>query len=109
MSRTEFIITTALVLLVAFLVGWFASWLVHRMSRSSSTTADVGQLDQMADALQEAEETRDQAVTYMNEREEELMGQLNQTETELRAAMEGLQHARHETDELRSYIERSNM
>ncbi len=107
MSRTEFIITTALVLLVAFLVGWFASWLVHRMSRTS--TADVGQLVQMADALQEAEETRDQAVTYMNEREEELMGQLNQTETELRAAMEGLQHARHETDELRAYIERANM
>ena len=37
------------------------------------------------------------------------MGQLSQTETELRAAIEGLQHARHETDELRNYIERANM
>lgn len=106
MSRIEFIVSTSIVLLIAFLIGWFASWVFHRVSRGGS--ADIGQLDQMADALSEAEETRDQAIAYMNEREEELMGQLSQTEAELRAAMEGLQHARHETDELRSYIERGN-
>ena len=39
MNRTEFIIATAIILLVAFTVGYFASWLVQRFSRVS--TAEV--------------------------------------------------------------------
>ena len=57
MSRSEFIIATAIVLFVAFLVGWFAHWLVHRFTRVNQ--ADFGELDKMAKELHEAEELRD--------------------------------------------------
>ncbi|MEC8042665.1 MAG: hypothetical protein VX181_18550, partial [Pseudomonadota bacterium] len=56
----------------------------------------------------EAEETRDQAITYLQQREAELTTQLSQTEAELSATMEGLREARHEAEELRAYIERTN-
>ena len=106
MNRTEFIIATAIILFVAFSLGWFASWLVNRFTRV--TKADVGELDKMAQALHEAEETRDQAITYLQQREAEITNQLSQTEAELRAAMDGLRDARREAEELRGYIERQN-
>ena len=104
MNRTEFIVATAIVLFVAFLLGWFASWLVHRVTRV--TQADMNELDQMAQALHDAEEARDQAITYMQQREAELTNQLTQTEAELRATMDGLREARTEAEELRGYIDR---
>ena len=103
MNRTELIITTAAVLFVAFLLGWFASWIIHRLLRG--TMADAGEIDRLAQSLHEAEETRDQAITYLQQREAELTNQLAQTEAELRAAMEGLRDAREEAEELRDYIE----
>jgi archaellum component FlaC len=103
-NRTEFIVATAIILFVAFALGWFASWLVNRFTRV--TKAEIGELDKMAQALHEAEETRDQAITYLQQRETEITNQLSQTEAELRAAMDGLREARQETEELRSYIER---
>lgn len=104
MSRTEFVIATAVILFVAFCAGWFANWLAHRFSRVSA--ADVGELDRMSQELHEAEETRDQAITYLQQREAELTNQLAQTDAELRAAMDGLRDARHEAEELRAYIDR---
>ncbi|WP_095588379.1 hypothetical protein [Actibacterium ureilyticum] len=106
MNRIEFILVTALVLFVAFMLGWFASWLIHRVGRV--TASDMNELDQMAQALHEAEETRDQAITYIQHREAELANQLTQTQAELGAAMDGLRAARHEADELRAYIERQS-
>ena len=104
MNRTEFIIATAIILFVAFMQGWFASWLVNRFTRV--TKAEIGELDKMAQALHETEETRDQAITYLQQREAEITNQLSQTEAELRAAMDGLREARQEAQELRTYIER---
>ncbi|MFA8387424.1 MAG: hypothetical protein ACEPO2_17505 [Pelagibaca sp.] len=104
MDRTEFIITTAIILFVAFCLGWFANWLVHRFTRVSQ--ADMDQLERMSQDLHEAEETRDQAITYLQQREAELTNQLAQTEAELAAAMEGLRDARHEAEEMRVYVER---
>lgn len=106
MTRTDFIITTAVILFVAFCLGWFANWLIHRFTRVSQ--ADVDQLERMSQELHEAEETRDQAITYLQQREAELTNQLVQTEAELSAAMEGLRDARHEAEDLRAYIERVN-
>ena len=57
--------------------------------------------------LHDAEETRDQAITYLQQREAELTNQLAQTEAELSAAMDGLREARREAEELRAWIERS--
>lgn len=100
MTSQQFIIATAIMLFVAFCLGWFANWLVHRFSRVAAD--DVAQLDRMSQELHEAEETRDQAITYLQQREAELTNQLSQTEAELRAAMEGLRDARHEAEELRA-------
>ncbi|KEO53207.1 hypothetical protein [Thioclava indica] len=104
MNRTEFVFATAIILFVAFALGWFASWLIHRLTRVSR--ADMGELEQMAQALHDAEENRDQTLAYYENREAELSTQLNQSEAELRAAMDGLRDARHEAEELRAYIER---
>ncbi|TCP44511.1 hypothetical protein [Rhodovulum marinum] len=104
MDRTEFIIVTTLVLFVAFLVGWVASWLVHRLAQV--TTENMDDLDHMAQALHEAEEGRDQAIAYLHQREAELTNRLSQSEAELRAAMDGLRDARAEAEELRAYVER---
>lgn len=106
MNRTEFIIATAVILFVAFCLGWFSNWLIHRFTRVSK--ADIGELEKMAQELHEAEETRDQAITYMQQREAELSNQLAQTEAELSATMEGLREARHEAEEMRAYIEKMN-
>jgi prophage endopeptidase len=106
MSRTEFIIATAIILFVAFCLGWFDNWLIHRFTRVAA--GDVAELDRMSQDLHEAEETRDQAITYLQQREAELTNQLSQTEAELRAAMDGLRDARYETEELRAYIESVN-
>jgi septal ring factor EnvC (AmiA/AmiB activator) len=104
MNRTEFVIATAIILFVAFALGWFAYWVIHRFTRVSK--ADMGELERMAKELHDAEEMRDQAITYIQQREADLTNQLSQTEAELSAAMEGLREARHEAEELRAYIER---
>jgi len=106
MNRSEFILATAVILFVAFCLGWFASWLVNRFTRV--TQADIGELERMAQTLHEAEETRDQAITYLQQREAEMSNQISQTAAELRAAMDGLREARREAEELRTYIERNN-
>jgi hypothetical protein len=102
-NRTEFILVTAIVLLAAFAVGWFTHWLLHRFTRV--TDGDMGEVDRLAQALHEAEEMRDQAITYLQQREAELTGQLAQSEAELRAAMEGLRDARRHAQELESRLE----
>ncbi len=105
MNRTEFIIAITIILIIAFALGWFANWLVHRLTRVSD--ADVSELESLAASLHEAEELRDQAITYIEQRESELTTQLSQSEAELRAAMEGLREARSENDHLRSKLEKS--
>ena len=106
MNGTEFIFATAAILFVAFISGWFAHWLVSRITRA--TRSDMDDLDRMAQELHQAEEERDEAVTYMQQREAELTNRLSQSEAELHAAMDGLRAARHEAEELRTYIERMN-
>lgn len=104
MNRTEFILATAVALFAAFALGWFAGWLVHRVTRVSR--ADIGELDRMAQALHDAEETRDQALAFLHTRERELQGEVAQGQAELRATMDGLRDARTEAAELRAWIER---
>ena len=107
MNRTEFIVAIALILLIAFILGWFAHWLVNRFVRVKQ--GEMSELDRMAQELHEAEETRDQAIAYLQQREAEMTNLLTQSEAELNAAMEGLRDARYEAEELRTYIEKHNM
>ncbi len=106
MNRIEFTIITAIILFVAFALGWFAHWVIHRFTRV--TKADLGELERMAQALHEAEETRDQAIAYVHQREEELNRELVQTQAELRAAMDGLRDARYEAEMLQRQLEARN-
>ena len=104
MNRTEFIVATAAILFVAFAAGWFACWLVGRFARVGQS--DMGEVDRLASQLHEAEEQRDEAVHYFQQREAQYESRIAQTEAELSAAMEGLREARSETEDLRAYIER---
>mgnify|MGYP000479897827 CR=1 FL=1 len=85
MNRTEFIIATAIILLLAFALGWFTYWLMHRFTRVAG--GDMGEMDKLAQSLHEAEEVRDQAIIYLEQREAELLNQIAQTEAELRAEL----------------------
>jgi predicted nucleic acid-binding Zn-ribbon protein len=105
MNRTEFIIVTALVLFLAFGLGWFANWLVHRFTRVRQQ--DLNELDRMAQALHEAEDIRDQAIEYVQTRERDLTTRLSQAEAELRAAMDGLREARAEAEYYRTQLDQS--
>ena len=102
MNRTEFIIATAIILFAAFMLGWFASWLIHRLSRV--TRAEMGELESMAQQLHDAEEARDSAVDQLEEREAELVERLSRTAAELRAARDELRETHAEIAELRGYI-----
>lgn len=106
MNHTQFVIAMTIVLFLAFGLGWFASWLVHRLTRV--TQANISDLDEMARNLHDAEETRDEALAYFEQRERSLMTELAQSNAELRAAMEGLRDVRAEAEDLRAYIEKVN-
>lgn len=106
MNRTEFVIAIAVILFLAFVLGWSANWLVNRFRRVSAE--DLGEMETMARALHDAEEQRDQAIAWVQHREQELSTKLNQTEAELAAAMDGLRDSRREAAELRGYIESLN-
>lgn len=95
---------TAAILFVAFMLGWFCSWLFYRLARV--TQSDMSDLDKMAHDMHEAEEQRDQAIAYLHHREAEMATLQAETEAELQAAMDGLRSARQEAEELRDHIER---
>ncbi|OWJ77048.1 MULTISPECIES: hypothetical protein [Haematobacter] len=99
MNRTEFIIATAIALFIAFLLGWFAHWLVHRLTRVSQ--ADLDELESMAQSLHDAEETRDAALAHLSAREEEMRHESEGREAELMAAMDAVRQAREENERLR--------
>jgi septal ring factor EnvC (AmiA/AmiB activator) len=105
MNRTEFVIATTIILLLAFVLGWFAYWVMHRFARVQG--GDMAEMDRMAQNLHDAEEARDQALYYLEQREEELTNQIAQAEAELRAAMDGLRHARAEVEDLRQQLDRA--
>ncbi len=103
MNRTELIAATTAILFVAFILGWFVSWLMHRFTRV--TTSNLGELDHLAQQVHEAEEDRDTAQSKMREREKELLNKLAQTQAELKAAMDGLRVSRSEVDDLRGQLD----
>lgn len=104
MDRTLFITITTIILLSAFLLGWFAHWVITRVARLRGSNMD--EVDKLAQMLHDAEEMRDQAIVYIEQREQELMGQTHQVEAELRAVTEGLREARYENEEMRKYIQK---
>jgi septal ring factor EnvC (AmiA/AmiB activator) len=97
MNRTEFVTITTIILFGVFVLGWFASWLIGRLTRPSP--ADLSELERK---VRDTERERDKAIAMIKERDT----RLSAAETELEAAMEGLRESRTEIEELRDYIER---
>ena len=98
MNREEFIISAAIVLFLAFLLGWLSCLLLQRLNMVSEN--DLKDLNKISAALLEAEEDNDKARS----RELELNKKVSQLEAELEAAMDGLRAARLETEELKSSL-----
>ena len=96
MKREEFIVSAAIILFLAFLLGWLSRWLLQRLNMVSEK--DLNQFNKISAALHEAEENNEKARV----RELELNKKVSQLEAELEAAMDGLRAARLETEELKS-------
>ncbi|MEM7439527.1 MAG: hypothetical protein AAF393_08010 [Pseudomonadota bacterium] len=103
MNRTELVIIISVAFFLTFLTGWVLRWAYGRLNAVNSV--NVTEIDDLANRLHEAEEARDQAMTYIQQREWELTSQLTQTEAELKAAMEGLGEARRQVGELQAQVE----
>lgn len=97
MNRTEFVTVTTIILFGVFVLGWFASWLIGRLTRPSQ--ADLTDLDEK---LRDTGRERDKAIALLKESEARLAAM----QAELQAAMDGLRESRTEIEELRDYIER---
>ena len=98
MNREEFIISAAILLFLAFLLGWLSRWLLQRLNVVSEK--DLKDLNKISAALLEAEEGNEKAKS----RELELNKKVSQLEAELKAAMDGLRASRLETEELKSSL-----
>ena len=96
MNREEFIISAAIVLFFAFLLGWLSRWLLQRLNMVSEK--DLNELNKISAALLEAEQNNEQS----RNRQLELNKKISQLDAELSAAMYGLRSARLETEDLRS-------
>ena len=96
MNREEFIVSAAIILFLAFLLGWLSRWLLQRLNIVSEK--DLNQFNKISAALHEAEENNEKARV----RELDLNKKVSQLEAELEAAMDGLRAARLETEELKS-------
>ena len=96
MNREEFIISAAIVLFFAFLLGWLSRWLLQRLNMASEK--DLNELNKISAALHEAEQNNEQS----RNRQLELNKNISQLEAELAAAMDGLRSARLEMEDLRS-------
>ena len=96
MNREEFIISAAIVLFFAFLLGWLSLLLLQRLNMVSEK--DLNELNMISAALHEAEQNNEQS----RNRQLELNKNISQLEAELAAAMDGLRSARLEMEDLRS-------
>lgn len=96
MNREEFIISAAIVLFFAFLLGWLSRWLLQRLNMVSEK--DLNELNKISAALHEAEQNNEQS----RNRQLELNKNISQLEAELATAMDGLRSARLEMEDLRS-------
>lgn len=103
MDRDELVVLIALVLFSAFLVGWILRWAYGSMRRVNSP--NMGDVDDLANRLHEAELQKDQSQQELNDLEWTLKNKLSQSEAELQAAMEGLGEARREVHDLQSQLE----
>ncbi|WBU54657.1 hypothetical protein [Paracoccus sp. SCSIO 75233] len=103
MTREDLILATALTLFAAFALGWFACWLLGRVTRPGN--AEIGAVKRMAADLHAAEDRLNQAIDEGKKREAALHERVAFTSSELSSARAALSDASEEIEELRAYIE----
>lgn len=103
MNRDELIAIIAFAFFLTFVLGWLLRWAYGGLNRINAS--DMGEIDDLANRLHEAEQAKDHAETQLQEREWELANKLQQAEAELEAMMAGLGEARREADALRTELE----
>lgn len=103
MDKTELITAISAAFMIFFALGWIARMGYGKLRRINSTNVD--EIDDLATRLHDAEEQRDEAVTYLHQRERELINKASQAEAELDAAMQGLGSARREAGALRRELD----
>jgi len=103
MDKNELITAIAVAFMIFFILGWIARMGYGRLRRINSSNVD--EIDDLASRMHDAEEQRDEAVTYMQARECELVNLATQAEAERDAAMQGLGAARREVEALRHELE----
>ena len=59
MNREEFIVSAAIILFLAFLLGWLSRWLLQRLNMVSEK--DLNQFNKISAALHESEENNEKA------------------------------------------------
>lgn len=104
MSRSELIITTAMVLFTAFVLGWLLRALLGRLQRVAPQS--LIEIERLSARLSEAEAARDKAQRDLALREADLTDRLSRTADELRVALDSLHESRAEIEDLRAYIDR---
>lgn len=92
MDRQQLILATAVALFAAFLMGWLAGWLVHRLTRGQDMRHALQESERR---LFDAEEARSREAASLAVRD-----------VELTQATASLAEARAEIEELRDFIER---
>ena len=103
MDKNELITAISAAFMIFFVLGWIARMGYGRLRRINSNNVD--EIDDLATRLHDAEEQRDEAVTYLHVRERELTNKAAQAEAELDAAMQGLGSARREAGALRRELD----
>lgn len=105
MNRDELIAVIAFAFFLTFVLGWLLRWAYGGFNKINAS--DMGEIDDLANRLHEAEQAKDHAESQLKEREWELTNLLAQAEAELAAMMEGLGDARREAESLREQLGQS--
>lgn len=104
MDKNSLIIAISIAFMIFFVLGWCAHIGYSRLRRINASNVD--EIDDLSARLHEAEEQRDETVTYLHQRERELINKASQAQAELDAAMQGLGTARRESEALRKELEK---
>ncbi len=100
MTRNELIFAIAAILLVTFVLGWFARWFYDRLNSNKPLASD--------EAMQRLKEAEEQIEVQQKEfaaTEAQYANAYAQLEAELDAAMTGLGESRREAADLRDKLE----
>ncbi len=102
MTRNELIFAIAAILLITFVLGWFARWFFDRLNHNKPLASD-----EAMQRLREAESDLEAQQKEFSATEAQYANAYAQLEAELDAAMAGLGESRREAAKLRDQLNKS--